>query len=418
MPRKRTIVIAGGGIAGLACAAALATRGTDVTVIERAGQIGATGSGLVLYPNGIRAATALTATTGPRLRTLGRPTRPGDTRTLMDADGTIHAEEPLTPVGSQIPLLRTALHRTLLDEALTAGAAVRLATTVTHYTNHPTHITAHLADTTTLTCDALIGADGIHSAIRAHMLHDGPPRYRGYTSVRGRTTGSRLGQRAYVVNGRGIQLFIAPVGHDTLYWTAKITAPQGHWPALGPAGAHRALLDALASWHPPITHLIRTADPHDIVVTDIHDRDPAPRWTDGRAALTGDAAHPMVPALGQGANMALEDAAVLAAVLAAPLPVPDALAAYARQRMDRTAATVLASRAQGTLDQGADDATADARTTHINTTGRKDSTPHHLHTWHPPTTVTSTSNPVPAVPVPAGARPAPRTHRPLTAPRP
>ncbi|MFK0216444.1 NAD(P)H-dependent oxidoreductase [Streptomyces sp. NPDC090298] len=388
MARKRSVVVAGGGIGGLAAAAGMASRGLDVTVVERAGRIGGGGSGLVIYPNGVRAAEALSPRISARLREVGHLTRPDEVRLLMSADGTVLTEEPIGAVGggpdvAQIPVLRSRLHRMLLDEASAAGASVRLATAVTDYVTHPGHVTARLSDGDEIDCDALIGADGIHSAIRSRMLGDGPPTYRGYTSVRGRTTGSALGQRGCVVNGRGIQLFVAPVGEDTLYWTAKVTAPAGTWPALGPAGARQALLDALEGWFEPVVALVRDANPEEVVVTDIHDRDPAPRWVDGRVALLGDAAHPMVPALGQGANMALEDAAVLAEALASDAPVSEALAAYARERVDRAGSVVLASRRQGSLDQGADRDGEERRNAHFKSAGRKDAEIADVLAWRP-----------------------------------
>ncbi|MGW4271635.1 NAD(P)H-dependent oxidoreductase [Streptomyces seoulensis] len=387
MTRKRSVVVAGGGVGGLAAAIGMAARGLDVTVLERAGRIGTGGSGLVLQPNGIRAADALGARIGARLRAAGRPARPGEARVLMAADGTVLAEEPVDGDAfggtAPVPVLRSALHRVLFDEALTAGASVVLAACVTDYAVRSDRVAVHLSDGTVTACDALVGADGIHSAVRARMLADGPPQYRGYTSVRGRATGSALGQRGHVVNGRGIQLFIAPVGDDTLYWTAKITAPAGAWPALGPAGARLALLDALENWYAPVVDLVRATDPEDVVVADIHDRDPAPRWVDDRVALLGDAAHPMVPALGQGANLALEDAAVLADALASSAPVADALAGYARERMERAAAVVLASRRQGALDQGADRAGEERRNAHIRSAGRKDADLADVVGWEP-----------------------------------
>ncbi|MFJ9810781.1 NAD(P)H-dependent oxidoreductase [Streptomyces sp. NPDC101158] len=390
MSRRRSVVVAGGGIGGLAAAAGMAARGLDVTVVERAERIGVGGSGLVLYPNGVRAVDALGARIGARLRAVGHVTRRDEVRVLMDASGAVLAEEPIGAAADilgepQIPVLRSALHRLLLDEALRAGAAVRLAAAVTDYTGHPGHVSVTLSDGDVIDCDALIGADGIHSAVRARMLGDAPPRYQGYTSVRGRTTGSALGQQGCIVNGRGIQLFVAPVGADTLYWTAKITAPAGEWPAKGAAGARLALLDALRDWHPPVVDLVRGADPEDVVVTDVHDREPTARWVDGRVALLGDAAHPMVPALGQGANIALEDAAVLADALASPAGVPEALADYARERVERAAAVVLASRRQGSLDQGADREAEERRNAHIRSAGRKDTDVVDVLGWRPRT---------------------------------
>ncbi|MET9370685.1 NAD(P)H-dependent oxidoreductase [Streptomyces griseoflavus] len=402
MRRRQTVFIAGGGIGGLAAAAGLAARGFDVTVIERAAGVREGGSGLMLQPNGLRAADVLGAGLGARVRATGHVTAPDEVRVLMDARGTVLAEEPVGAAARsagapQVPVLRSALHRALLDEAVTAGATLRMATAVEDYTGHDDHVTVRFSDGGAAACEALIAADGIHSAVRRRMLGDGPPVYRGYTSVRGHTRGSVLGQRGHVVNGRGIQLFIAPVGDDTLYWTAKITAPEGEWPAKGPEEARRALLAALEGWYPPVVDLVRAADPADVVVTDIHDRDPAPRWTDHRVALLGDAAHPMVPALGQGANMALEDAAVLTDRLGACAHVPTALAAYARERMDRTAAVVLSSRRQGALDQGADQDGERRRNTRMREAGRKDQDAFDITAWRPA--------PVSAGPAPALAPP-------------
>ncbi|CAL9624750.1 Kynurenine 3-monooxygenase (plasmid) [Streptomyces sp. enrichment culture] len=384
MARKRSVVVAGGGIGGLAVAAGMAARGLDVTVLERAERIGTGGCGLMLQPNGVRAADALDPRIGARLRAVGHVPRPEEVRVLMDARGRVLAEEPAgAPGAPQIPALRSALHRALLDEALAAGASVVLAAAVTGYRVRPGHVTVELSDGNVTDCDALIGADGIHSAVRARMLGDGPPRYRGYTSVRGRTTGSALGQRGHVVSGRGIRLFTVPAGEDTLYWTAEITAPPRTWPAKGPAGARLALLDALKGWYAPVVDLVRAADPADIVVTDIHDRDPAERWVDDRVALLGDAAHPMVPALGQGANLALEDSAVLADALASPAGVGEALAAYARERVDRAAAVVLASRRQGDLDRDAGRAGTRRHHAHITPAGREDADLDDITGWRP-----------------------------------
>ncbi|MEU0743843.1 NAD(P)H-dependent oxidoreductase [Streptomyces sp. NPDC006134] len=387
MARKRSVVVAGGGIGGLAAAAGMAARGLDVTVLERAERIGTGGSGLVLQPNGVRAADALDPRIGARIRAVGHAPRPEEVRVLMDARGRVLAEEPVgaagVPGAPRILVPRSALHRALLDEALAAGAAVVLAAAVTGYRVRPGHVAVELSDGNVTGCDALVGADGVHSAVRARMLGDGPPRYRGYTSVRGRTTGSALGQRGCVVDGHGIRLLVVPAGEETLYWTAEITAPPRTWPAKGPAGARLALLDALEGWYGPVVDLVRAAAPADIVVTDVHDRDPAPRWVDDRVALLGDAAHPMVPALGQGASLALEDAAVLADALASPAGVSASLAAYARERMDRAAAVVLASRRLDDLCRGAGRAGERRRNAHITPAGRTGADLDDIVGWRP-----------------------------------
>lgn len=391
MSPKRSAVVAGGGIGGLAAAAALAKTGTQVTVIERAPSINDVGSGLMLYANGVRAADALSARLGERIRTDGWLTPHDAKRLLTDSTGAVLSKEPIGQAGTrldapQIPILRTALHNALFDETTAAGATVLLNTTVEDHTAHDESVTVRLSDGTTRTADLLIAADGIKSAIRQRMLDDGPPQYRGYTSVRGRTTGSTLHPQPFVANGRGLQLFAAPVGNDTMYWAAKITAQAGQWPAMGRQMALRTLLQRLANWHAPFVDLIQEADLDDVAVTDIHDRDPAPYWADGRVALLGDAAHPMVPALGQGANMALEDAVVLAAALRAhpgPGEVPLALKAYEHERIERASAVALHSRRQGSLDQGASQAEERARNDFMTTHGRKDAAMLDIVAWTP-----------------------------------
>ncbi|WP_048829792.1 FAD-dependent monooxygenase [Streptomyces decoyicus] len=391
MSPKRSAVVAGGGIGGLAAAAALAGAGTEVTVIERTPSINDVGSGLMLYANGVRAAGALSARLGERIRTDGWVTPDDAVRLLMDSTGAVLSKEPIGQAGTrlgapQIPILRTALQNALFDEAAAAGATVLLNTTVEDYTADDASVSVRLSDGTTRTADLLIAADGIKSALRQRMLGDGPPQYRGYTSVRGRTTGSALCPQPFVANGRGIQLFAAPVGNDTMYWAAKITAEAGQWPAMGRETALRTLLERLADWHAPVAGLIREADPDDVAVTDIHDRDPAPYWADGRVALLGDAAHPMVPALGQGANTALEDAVVLAAALRAHPgadEVATALKAYERERIGRVSAVVLHSRRQGSLDQGASQAQERARNDFMKSHGRKDEATPGIVAWTP-----------------------------------
>ncbi|MFB7915467.1 FAD-dependent monooxygenase [Streptomyces sp. NPDC056061] len=388
MSDTHSIVVAGGGIGGLAAAAALAGHGMRVTVVERAAVVAGAGAGLMLQPNGVRALDAIGTGLGRRVRAAGNVLAPDAIRILMDADGTVLARERLDGGpehdAPHLPILRTALHDALLKEAVERGATLQLATAVVGCTTAPDAVHVRLSDDTTFAADALIAADGINSRIRHRMLGDGPPAYRGYTSVRGHAPDTHLGTHSHVVNGRGVQLFIAPVGDGHLYWTAKITAEAGAWPAKGPARALDDLTGALSHWYAPVARTLADTDPRDVVVTDIHDRDPALRWTDGRVTLLGDAAHPMVPALGQGANTALEDAVVLADTLAGPEDVPEALLDYQRERLPRTSAVVLLSRGQGELDQGADARREHLRNTRMRTSGRKDEGIGDILGWRPP----------------------------------
>ncbi|MEU9313570.1 FAD-dependent monooxygenase [Streptomyces sp. NPDC048256] len=388
MTGGRTVVVAGGGIGGLAAAAALAHSGLAVTVAERAEHIADVGSGLMLYQNGIAAADAISSGLGAGIREAGHVVGPDDVRVVMDSTGQVLAREPIGEVGRrlglpQVPVLRTALQDLLFREAVGAGAEIRLGTAVEGYEQDGARVSVSLSDGGALDADVLVAADGINSVVRAAMLRDGPPRYLGYTSVRGRVVGSALYPMSFVVNGLGVQIFAAPAGERTLYWTAKITDPRGVWPAIGPAGALSALADRIADWFEPVVRMVRDTSPADVSVTDIHDRDPVRRWVDGRVALLGDAAHPMAPAMGQGANTALEDAVVLAEVLGSGAGPGEALLRYQAQRAERVAAIVLHSRRQGAVDQGATRTEALFRDSAMRARGRKDAATLDVVDWRP-----------------------------------
>lgn len=386
---RLTVIIGGGGIGGLATAVALARRGLAVTTVERTATLADTGSGVILYPNGVTAADAISQRLGERIRSAGQVAGPATIRLLISASGRVLAREPIGQMGQrygapQVAILRTALQEALLEEAVGAGVRLELGTAVRGYEHRDGAVWVRLSDGSSRRADLLVAADGLRSAIRQQMLGDGPPRYRGYTSVRGRTTGPWIRPQGFVANGRGIQLFAAPVAARTLYWTAKITAPPDVWPYKDAAAALRTLGGMLATWHEPIVRLVAEASPSHITVTDIYDRDPVPRWVDGRVALLGDAAHPMVPALGQGVNMALEDAIVLADALDGREEPGTALLSYQRRRAARTAQVVMLSRRQGAVDQGASRLSSLMRDTAALLRGRKDAADFDVLNWIPP----------------------------------
>lgn len=387
MPTGRTVIVAGGGIGGLAVGAALAEAGFPATVLERADRLGDVGSGLVLSPNGIRALDAISTDLGERVRRSGHVVPPHAVRPLLTASGRLISAEPIGEIGErygvpQTSILRTALQTALLDHARAAGAVVRTGCEVSEYRDSGDHVEVRTVGGETFTADVLVGADGVQSVVRRQLIGPAPAVYRGYTSVRGRSAASPEYPHGFVANGRGVQLFVAPVGGGRLYWTAKISAPEGVWPGKGRARALADLRGLLDGWHEPIARVVHEADVDDIAVTDIHDRDPDKRWTRGRVVLTGDAAHPMVPALGQGANMALEDAVVLARHLG-HADLAAGLAAFVAERFPRTTTVALHSRRQGDVDQGAGRARALLRDALMRIRGRKDAGLPGLLDWTP-----------------------------------
>ncbi|MBN3933094.1 NAD(P)H-dependent oxidoreductase [Streptomyces verrucosisporus] len=352
MAKRESVAVAGGGVGGLATAVALARRGVDVTVIERSARIGAQGAGLVLCPDGMRAADALGENLGGRVRELGHLLRSGETRLVMDAAGRILAEEPMEgPDAPRLVITRSALQRALLDESLTAGAAVLLATTVEDYTAHEDGVTVRLSDGKVLRCAALVAADGVDSVVRRRMLPGTAAEYLGHASVSGCTGESTLERRPHTAGGRGVRLSVLPVGGGLLCWTARIASPPGVWPAKGPARARADLIAALTGWYPPLVDLIRNTGPQDIAVADARDCGPAPRRVDGRVVLLGDAACPAAPSPGRVVGTAMADALALADAVAAHDDVPRALAAFQREHRERTGAPTPTTRGRSAPDR-------------------------------------------------------------------
>ncbi|MGW0069698.1 FAD-dependent monooxygenase [Streptosporangium sandarakinum] len=381
-----SVVVAGGGIGGLALAVALRGAGIGVTVVERTARIAEAGSGMVLYPNAITALDAISPRLGRAVRAAGHEAVPGDTRPTLASDGTTLAVDAIGELtrrfgAPQVTLLRSALQHALLGEALAAGVDLRTGVRVDDHADRGEHVDVVLSDGSVLTADVLVGADGVRSGVRRRLFGDSPLLYRGYTSVRGRTRRSGAHPNGFIASGDGVDLFAGPIGGGHLYWAAKIVAPPGVWPAMGPAAAMPALLDLLAGWHDSIVEIIRDVDADGIVVTDIVDRDPIPRWTSGRVTLLGDAAHPMTPGVGQGAGMALEDAAVLAHHLRSCSDAPAALEAYSAARASRAADVVLRSRRTGRVDKESGAGEASGAPRDFST---QDEGPMTLFGWRPP----------------------------------
>ncbi|WP_018681529.1 FAD-dependent monooxygenase [Actinokineospora enzanensis] len=370
---RTAVVVVGGGIAGLALGVSLGLAGRPVTVIERAPRVRAGGAGLVLYPNGVAALDAVSPRLGAAVRAAGHVPAPGEARPLVTPAGEVLSADPVGSLRDrfgtpQVCVLRSALQDALLAEAECVGVELHRGQAAVGYADHGDHVTVALADGETLGGSVLVGADGVNSRVRRALLDDGAPTYRGYTSVRGRSPAPAPFPHGVTVAGQGIDVFCAPVGGGEVYWTAKITAQPGAWPAKDPDTARADLLDLVAGWHPALVGMIADTAPG-LVVTDIHDRDPVADWSVNRVTLAGDAAHPMSPAMGQGASMALEDAVVLAAhLLDTPDPVT-ALTDYCARRAPRTAQVVLGSRRKGGVDEQADGARGDRAAHEFTTEG-------------------------------------------------
>jgi 2-polyprenyl-6-methoxyphenol hydroxylase-like FAD-dependent oxidoreductase len=198
----------------------------------------------------------------------------------------------------------------------------------------------------------LIGADGIHSAVRAQLLGKATPRYAGYTAWRGVAPGRSSDLPAgvtYFWLGRGAQAGALSCGAGRVYWFVTRNAPANQ---LVPADSNRDhLLAVLGRWPAPLPGLIEATNESAIVQNDIIDRPPAWTWGQGRVTLLGDAIHPTTPNLGQGACQALEDAVVLADALRRTDSVEAGLRHYEQRRRQRTAFVTKQSWSMGKVFQ-------------------------------------------------------------------
>ena len=333
MPRSpETIYVVGAGIGGLTTAVALQRAKLPVVVYERATALEPLGAGLSLWPNAVLAleSVGVDGVRGGAIPRGGGGLFRWDGRELAVSDAAAIEARYEAPL---VLLHRAELQHALLD-ALAPGT-VRLGEEVESFEQDDEQVTLCFADGSTDTGGLLIGADGLDSAVRAELLGDEPPRDSGLIAHRGvvdYVNPDSVGE----FWGAGGVFGVAPLSGDRVYWYA--TQREGD---------DRSLAEMFAGWASPIPELLARTPAEAILRHHLLDRPPARRWVDGRVGLLGDAAHPMLPFLGQGACQAIEDAAALAVAVGVHGVGPDALRAYERARCKRAAKLVKRSRSAG-----------------------------------------------------------------------
>ncbi|MBX9607864.1 MAG: FAD-dependent monooxygenase [Gammaproteobacteria bacterium] len=355
------VLIAGGGIGGLVLAQMLAARGVAATVLEAAREVRPLGVGINLLPHAVRELMALGLL--PALDEAGIRTR--ELRYLNHLGQTLWAEPRGAWAGHDAP--QFSIHRGQLHALLWRAAAARLgerlrsAASVVGFSEDADGVEVTLGDGSRMRGDALIGADGIHSTVRA-ALHpaDGGVRWQGIQMWRGAVSWPTLwdGQTMCIAGDTRAKLVLYPIGAGAkpserlLNWVVYARqadagpAPPGRqdWSREAPRGVVT----------PQVAHFrLPFIDPAALITASamaseypMCDRDPLPWWTRGRVTLLGDAAHPMYPVGSNGASQAILDARCLADALAAE-PVVPALAAYEAERLPKTAAIVASNRVGG-----------------------------------------------------------------------
>lgn len=327
-------VVIGGGIGGLATAIGLGGAGLDVTVLEQAEALRFGGFGLLVQPNGLRALDVIGA--GDAVRAAGRPITRTDVAFASGRRGTgLELAPEAAPVAIERSRLLAALHERLAPH-LGGQVALRTGARVTALEVDAERVRVGLADGGSLEADLLIGADGLHSVVRAHLHGDQPLRYAGYTVWRGLARGPGLAVDALREHwGRGKRFGIVPLADDTIYWFATANRPPG---GEDTPDTPTALRTVFAGWPARVQDVIAATAADEAMRLDCYDRPPLRVWGRGPVTLLGDAAHPMTPNLGQGACQALEDAAALTLCFSPPHGLGDpeaALRAYERFRIPR-----------------------------------------------------------------------------------
>ena len=346
-------VVAGGGIGGLTAAVTLRRAGVEAVVFEKAGELREIGAGISLWANAMKALQELGLYEA--VLAIGKPLRPKGE--LRSPNGEVVYEIPAAEMEERFGGVTAVVHRTDLQKTLHAALgeeAIRLGAEVTGFEQDKGGVVARFSGGREERCELLIGADGLHSVVREHLLDDGPPLYAGYVAWRGV---AELGDEpspdggAFETWGGGERFGLVNLGRRRVYWYATKNAPKGEENA-GPRSERKEeLLARFGGWHEPIPTIIGVTEDSGIHRDGVYHPEPAQRWGEGRITLLGDAAHPMTPDLGQGACQAIEDAVVLARSLDEEGDIEAALRLYEERRADRVAYVVRQSRRLGRIGQ-------------------------------------------------------------------
>lgn len=345
------VAIVGGGIGGAALAASLVRQGLSVRIFERATEFREIGAGVQMTPNAVKVLRAL-GLSGDLDKVcfrpesiVGRNWRTGRTlfRTRLDERFSSLYDAPYVQV-HRADLLE--LLTTNLPEGITTFGAE--AVSVANVGNRAEIL---FSDGRRHQADLVVGADGVRSVVQASLFTAQQPRYTGNMCFRALVP--TAGPVEHVSPDNSV--WMGPHGHVVSYYVnagrninivAVVESPEWVEEGWNVASSREELLSHFVGWHPDVVKLFSQVS--EVYRWGLFDRDPLPNWSSGAITLLGDAAHPMLPFLSQGAAMAIEDAYVLAASIAAnPRNIGTALAAYEKERRPRTSRVQLESRMRG-----------------------------------------------------------------------
>ncbi len=345
------VAIIGGGIGGLTAAHALRRRGIEIAVYEATPELREIGAGVALHPNAMKVLRSLGLEEGVRAaagrsewavtrngktgRIISRASREQQASLFGTPGATAHRADLLDVLAASLPSRVVTLGARCIAVEPDGGVAV-----------------ARFKDGSEVEADVIIGADGIHSAVRTSLFGPDAPRFTGKICYRSVVPVDAVpGEPPSNDNSQWLgphgTIVLYPVRRDELINIVCHYDDEAYRHESWVSQCEREeVLARYSGWHESLLRIFSAGDVW--YKWALYDRDPIPQWTRGRVSVLGDAAHPMLPYLGQGACQAIEDGCVLAAALAAKPDDPvGALARYERTRRPRASQVVLSARERG-----------------------------------------------------------------------
>lgn len=352
MERSFRVCIVGGGIGGLALAASLRRQGMSVRVFERSAKFGEVGAGIQMTPNAVKVMAALGLDSALRAISF-------TPQSLVGRNWRSAREMWRTPLAGECERLygapflhahRADLHAIFVRDL--PADSVQLGAACVGIEQRPNSAVAKFADGSMFEADLVVGADGIHSVVRTGLFGEAPARFTGNMCWRAAVP---FEEQPLDYVSPDSSFWLGPHGHVVTYYVQGgkavnivAVAETDAWieEAWNVPSSRAELLNGFKGWHPKLIRLFSQADT--VFKWGLFDRNPMPAWSIGRVTLLGDAAHPMLPFLSQGAAMAIEDGYVLAVSLAAHSgDVAAGLGQYEALRKPRTSRVQLESRERG-----------------------------------------------------------------------
>jgi salicylate hydroxylase/6-hydroxynicotinate 3-monooxygenase len=340
---RLSVAVIGAGIGGLATATALSQMGIEVQVYEQASKFSRIGAGIQQSPNAMKVLRRLGLE--PRLRSFAFV--PSSWINREWNTGTITHNYQLDGIAEErfgAPYL--LLHRGDLHAALAAivpSTIIRLGRRLCALEPNGGGVSLFFADGTSSKADAVIGADGVHSVVREILLGADQPRFTGRVAYRTTFPAALLDGLTLDDSvkwwgpDRHILTYYVNCHRDEVYFVTSTPEPDFEVESWSAKGDLKVLRQAYAEFHPTVRAVLAACP--EVHKWALVERDPLPRWSDGRVTLLGDACHPMMPYMAQGAATALEDAAILSRCLAGVDAdgVAEAFRRYESTRKERTA---------------------------------------------------------------------------------